>query len=75
MIEEPFDKVLAQICSRISENFTKSKFVINTRINRTVISRNMLMSDQELPGQSDLCPGCGWSEKKVFQCNPIYIDG
>ena len=26
------------------------------------------MSEQELTGQSDLCPGCGWSEKKVFQC-------
>ena len=23
--------------------------------------------EQKLPGKSDLCPGCGWSEKKVFQ--------
>ena len=49
MIEEPFDQVLIQICCRIYENFTKSKFFINTR---TVILRNMLMSDQELPGKS-----------------------
>ena len=52
----------------INKNFTKSKFVVNTRINRTVIFRNMKVSDQELSGQSHFCPGCGWSEKKVFQC-------